>query len=85
MKEFSLIFILIGVIIYLTFINYTDRRSFQKIIDDLLNRIYSKNFPEYVDGRSRLQRKPDEPLSTKERLKGLELAEKLDGDRLEVS
>jgi len=84
MTEFVLIFVLVGVIIYQTVINFIDRKEFVGRENDLLNRIYSENFPEYVDGTKRLQRKPDKPLTEKERIAGINAASKIDSDFLEV-
>jgi len=85
--QIILIIVLLAVIIYQGAINWIDRRDAKAREKDLLNRILADGFSEYVDGTNRLARKPDKPLTPKERIKGLELAEKLEGsdpDILEV-
>lgn len=87
MAEYILISVLFGVMVYQGVINWIDRKDAKSREKDLLNRILAESFPEYVDGTQRLTRKPDKPLTPKERIKGLELAEKLEGsdpDILEV-
>lgn len=84
MTEAVLIIVLIFIVIYQGFINWIDRRDAKKRESDLLNRMLSENFPEYVDGTQRLARKPDKPLTPKERLEGLSLAKDMDNDILEV-
>lgn len=84
MTEIVLIIVLISVIIYQGIINWIDRKNAYHREKDLLNRIYSENFPEYVDGTKRLQRKPDKPLTPKERIEGIQAAKNLDADILEI-
>ena len=43
-------FVLIGIILYLGFINYIERQKATKREEDLLNRIMAKDFGEYVAG-----------------------------------
>lgn len=78
MTETILIVVLIAVILYQGIINWIDRRDAKAREKDLLNRILAANFPEYVDGSKRLERKPDKPLTPKERTEGIRLANKLD-------
>lgn len=75
MTNIVLIIVLLAVIVYQGVINWLDRRDAKAREKDLLNRIYSENFPEYVNGSQRLAA---EPLTKKERIKGLDLAGKLD-------
>jgi len=79
-----LILVLISIIVYQGIINWLDRKDARLRESDLLNRIQADSFPEYVDGAQRLARKPDEALTSKERIQGLNLAEKIDADILEV-
>jgi len=85
MEKIVLICVLIGVIVYQGLTNWFDRKAALNRENDLLNRIYSENFPEYVDGTGRLRRKPDKPLTTKERIAGINAAKEIDQDFLEIS
>lgn len=78
MTEIILIIVLLTVIAYQGIINWIDRRDAKAREKDLLNRILAANFPEYVDGSKRLERKPDPPLTSKERTEGIRLANKVD-------
>ena len=49
--------VLIGIILYLGFINYTERQKATAREEDLLNRLMSRNFGEYVRGRKTLKTK----------------------------
>ena len=80
----SLILVLISIIVYQGIINWLDRKDARRREADLLNRIIADSFSEYVDGSQRLARKPDDPMSSKERIQGLNLAEKMETDILEV-
>jgi len=51
--------ILIGVLIYREIMHALDRRVSAKREEDLLNRVMSRDFPEYVDGRKVLELKAD--------------------------
>jgi len=42
------VFVMAGLIIYLTIINALDRRQHRKWIDDLLTRLMARDIPEYV-------------------------------------
>jgi len=84
MTDIVLIIVLLAVIVYQGFINWLDRRDAKVREKDLLNRILSENFPEYVDGSQRLARKPEKPLTPKERIAGIKLAEKIDNADLDV-
>ena len=76
--------VLIGVIIYQGVVNWIDRRDAREREEDLMNRLMAGDFAEYVKGKGYLKKKPDEPMTEKERMKGLELAEKQFADVLEV-
>lgn len=49
--------VLIGIILYLGIINYIDRQKATAREEDLLNRLMSRDFGEYVHGRKTLQKK----------------------------
>lgn len=83
-KEIILTLLFIFIIIYQSIINHLNRRDFLKRENDLLNRILSENFPEYVQGTKSLERKPDKPVTSKERIVGVEAATRLDSDILEM-
>jgi len=42
------VFVMAGLIIYMTIINALDRRQHRKWIDDLLTRLMARDIPEYV-------------------------------------
>ena len=50
-------YILIGVILYIGIMNYIDRQKATKRENDLLNRLMSKDFREYVHGNKTLETK----------------------------
>lgn len=83
-KEIILTLLFIFIIIYQSVLNYLNRRDHLKRENDLLNRIFSDNFPEYVQGTNALKRKPDKPVTSKERQSGVEAAVKVDADILEM-
>jgi len=49
--------VLIGIILYLGIVNYIERQKATAREEDLLNRLMSKNFGEYVRGRKTLKTK----------------------------
>jgi len=76
--------VLMSIIVYQGVINWLDRKDARRREQDLLNRIQSESFADYVDGSKKLA---DEPLTSKERKAGIDLAEKIDAaekDILEV-
>jgi len=83
-KEIILTLLFIFIIIYQSVINHLNRRDFLKRENDLLNRILSNDFPEYVQGTKALARKPDQPVTSKERIVGVEAATRLDSDVIEM-
>lgn len=85
MENLITVIVLGLIIIYLTLLNYTDRRDFRQKENDLLNRLLAESFPEYVDGTTRLRRKPDKPLTSKERIEGIKVASEIAGDTIEVA
>ena len=50
-------FVLIGIILYLGITNYIERQKATAREEDLLNRLMSRNFGEYVRGRKTLKTK----------------------------
>jgi len=48
-------YILIGIILYLGVVNYIERQKATKREQDLLNRIMSKDFGEYVRGHKTIE------------------------------
>lgn len=68
----SLIFFLM---VWREYVGYKDRENLQKQNADLMDRLMSTHFKEYAEGKRKLAQKPDDPMTTKERMKGLELAE----------
>lgn len=83
-KEIILTLLFIFIILYQSVINFLNRRDHKKREDDLIDRFYSKDFPEFVEGKKRLERKPDKPVTSKERMTGVEAAVKADADILEM-
>lgn len=56
-KEMIQTIVLIGIILYLGIVNYIERQKATAREEDLLNRLMSKNFGEYVRGRKTLKTK----------------------------
>ncbi len=49
--------VLIGIILYLGIVNYTERQKATKREQDLLNRLMSRDFREYVHGKKTIETK----------------------------
>jgi hypothetical protein len=53
------VFIMAGLVIYLTIINALDRRASNRRIDDLLTRLMARDVPEYVSAKQSLGQDPE--------------------------
>jgi len=73
MGEIIAIVSLSAVILYFGIINYRDREFFYKTISDMHNKLLAKSLPEYASVKSKIDQKPDAPISSEERLAQVQL------------
>lgn len=67
------IIVLSLVVLYFGFVNHRDREHYTATISDMNNKLMAQSLTEYATNKSRIERKPDDAVSSEERLEQVKI------------
>jgi len=73
MGEIIAILVLSLLVLYFGYINHRDRDYFLITISDMQNKLMAKSLSHYAHAKSKIDQPPDHPVTSEERLAGVEL------------
>jgi hypothetical protein len=76
--------VLVGLVIYLVAVNAIERKRNHAREDDLITRIMSRDVIEYANAAYNLQREPDAPVTSEERVVEMAQEQAYTADRIPV-